>query len=244
MLILALDSTALAASVAICEDERLIAEFTVNTGHTHSETLLPMVEAALKVTGRTAEDIDLFACTAGPGSFTGVRIGAATIKGMAFGRDKPCIGVSTPEALALNGIMMDGILCPCMNARREQVYNALFTSDGATMTRLCDDRALAIVELGAELAAQYPSRPIYLMGDGACMTYEALASTLGDRLRVLPERLLHQSGYNTAMAALRLYNNGIHTTDAELIPVYLRPSQAERTRLEKMNAGQNAGQNA
>ncbi len=236
MLILALDSTALAASVAICEDERLIAEFTVNTGHTHSETLLPMVEAALKITGRTVDDIELFACTAGPGSFTGVRIGAATVKGMAFDKKKPCIGVSTLEALACNGGMMNGILCPCMNARREQVYNALFASDGTMMTRLCDDRALAIVELGRELAEQYSDRPVYLMGDGADITYDALAATLGDRLRLLPERLIHQSGYNTAQVALRLYKAGIRTTDAELTPVYLRPSQAERTRMEKLNA--------
>ena len=109
MLILALDSTALSASVALCEDEALIAEFTINTGHTHSETLLPMVEAALKIAGRTVDEVDLFACTAGPGSFTGVRIGAATIKGIAIDKNKPCIGVSTLESLAYNGaIPADG----------------------------------------------------------------------------------------------------------------------------------------
>ncbi|MBQ7910480.1 MAG: tRNA (adenosine(37)-N6)-threonylcarbamoyltransferase complex dimerization subunit type 1 TsaB [Clostridia bacterium] len=234
MLILALDSTAQVGSVALCEDERLIAEYTLNTGHTHSETLLPMVESVLKIAGYTVDDVELFVCTAGPGSFTGVRIGAATVKGMAFGKDTPCIGVSTLEALALNGVALDGILCPCMNARRQQVYNALFDCDGATLTRLCEDRALAISELGEELTETYPDRPVYLMGDGATITYDALHDQLGDRLVLLPERLIHQSGYNTAMCGLRLYREGVRTTDFELAPVYLRPSQAERMRMEKL----------
>ncbi len=234
MLILALDSTALAASVAICDNEHLIAEFTVNTGHTHSETLLPMIEAALSITGRAVDDIDLFACTAGPGSFTGVRIGAATVKGLAFGRGKPCIGVSTLDVLAHNGEVLTGLLCPCMNARREQVYNALFSSNGHEIKRLCDDRALAISELGDELDKPYTDMPVYLMGDGAGITYDALAPLLGARLQVLPERLIHQSGYHTAQIALQLFRSGIATTDADLSPVYLRPSQAERMRQEKL----------
>ncbi len=232
MLILALDSTALSASVALCNDRRLIAEFTINTGHTHSETLLPMVESALAITGHTIRDVDLFACTSGPGSFTGVRIGAATIKGLAFGKNKPCIGVSTLEVLARNGEALEGILCPAMNARREQVYNALFSSDGRTMVRLCEDRPLSMIALGQELATH--DRPIYLMGDGAELVFGALSNTLGDRLCLLPERLLHQSGYHTAMAALESFENGVTGTDAELAPIYLRPSQAERVRAEKL----------
>ena len=235
MLILALDSTAQVGSVALCEDEKLIAEYTINTGHTHSETLLPMVESVLKIAGYTVDDVDLFVCTAGPGSFTGVRIGAATVKGIAFGKDRPCIGVSTLEALALNGVALDGILCPSMNARRQQVYNALFASDGTSLTRLCEDRALAITELGEELATKCPDLPVYLMGDGAKLVYDALSESLGERLMMLPERLIHQSGYNTAMAGLRLYRDGVRTTDFELAPVYLRPSQAERMRMEKLN---------
>ena len=239
MLILALDSTAQVGSVALCEDERLIAEYTLNTGHTHSETLLPMVESVLKIAGCTVDDVELFVCTAGPGSFTGVRIGAATVKGMAFGKDIPCIGVSTLEALALNGVALDGILCPCMNARRQQVYNALFDCNGRELTRLCDDRALAISELGQELAEKYPQRPVYLMGDGATITYDTLAEALGERLVMLPERLIHQSGYNTAQCGLRLYRNGVRTADFELVPVYLRPSQAERVRMEKLKSESN-----
>lgn len=236
MLILALDSTAQVGSVALCEDEKLIAEYTVNTGHTHSETLLPMVESVLKIAGYTVDDVNLFVCTAGPGSFTGVRIGAATVKGMAFGKDKPCIGVSTLEALARGGAVLDGILCPAMNARRQQVYNALFDCDGKALTRLCDDRALAISDLGEELTEKYPDRPVYLMGDGAKLVYDALSESLGERLVMLPERLLHQSGYNTALCGLRLYREGVRATDAELAPVYLRPSQAERVRMEKLNS--------
>ena len=234
MLILALDSTALVGSVALCEDEKLLAEYTINTGHTHSETLLPMVESVLKIAGYTVDDVDLFVCTAGPGSFTGVRIGAATGKGIAFGKEKPCIGVSTLEALALNGVALEGILCPCMNARRLQVYNALFDCDGTSLTRLCEDRALAITEVGEELLNKYPDRAVYLMGDGAKISYDALSAKLGNRLVMLPERLIHQSGYNTAMCGLRLYREGVRTTDGQLAPVYLRPSQAERMRMEKL----------
>ena len=234
MLILALDSTAQVGSVALCQDEALIAEYTLNTGNTHSETLLPMVESVLKIAGYTVDDVDLFVCTAGPGSFTGVRIGASTIKGIAFGKNKPCIGVSTLEALALNGVVLDGILCPAMNARRQQVYNALFACDGTSLSRLCEDRALAIAELGEELMREYPDRPVYLMGDGAKLVYDALHEAMGSRLILLPERLVHQSGYNTSMAGLRLYRGGVATTDAELSPVYLRPSQAERMRNEKL----------
>ncbi len=238
MLILALDSTALSASVALCEDETLLAEFTINTGHTHSETLLPMVESALTVTGHTVDEVDLFAITAGPGSFTGVRIGAATIKGLAFGRKKPCIGVSTLASLAANALPLGGIFCPSMNARREQVYNALFASNGQTVERLCEDRPIAIADLGRELADYPPQTPIYLMGDGATLVYNALHATLGHRLHLLPERLRFQSGYHTAGEALRLYRNGVRTTDAELAPVYLRPSQAERVRAEKLGTTQ------
>lgn len=237
MLILALDSTAQVGSVALCQDETLIAEYTLNTGHTHSETLLPMMESVLKIAGYSVDDVELFVCTAGPGSFTGVRIGAATVKGIAFGKDKPCIGVSTLASLALNGVALDGILCPAMNARRQQVYNALFNGDGASPTRLCEDRALAISELGEELAQKYPDRPVYLMGDGAKLVYDALTDKLGERLVMLPERLIHQSGYNTALCGLRLYREGVRTSDFELAPVYLRPSQAERVRMEKLNGG-------
>ena len=241
MLILALDSTALVGSVALCDGDKLISELTVNTGHTHSETLLPMVESILKLCNFTVDDIDLFACTTGPGSFTGVRIGVATIKGLAYGRGKPCVGVSTPHALAYNSIMCNGLFCPVMNARRMQVYNALFTCQDGVMTRITPDRALSIDELGEELLSYHT--PIYLTGDGAELVYGALAredSPLTKTLVLQPQRILHQSGFAVAQVALEMYKQGLVTTDVALSPVYLRPSQAERMRLEKQGSSSQA----
>ena len=229
MIILALDSTAQTGSVALCRDEKLIASFTLNTGNTHSETLLPSVEAVLSLGGMTADDVDLFACTKGPGSFTGVRIGAATVKGLAFGKDKPALGVSTLEALAYNLRGFSGILCPVMNARRSQVYNALFRAENGKLQRLCPDRAISLSELSEELAA-YGDTPVYLSGDGYDMTRAALTDC---NLQETPEELIYQSGYSVAMCALAAYEAGDRTTDAELVPTYLRLPQAERERLEK-----------
>jgi tRNA threonylcarbamoyladenosine biosynthesis protein TsaB len=231
MLILALDSTAIAASVALCDDKKLLADYTVNLGNTHSETLLPMVEAVLKTAHMTVNDIDLFACSAGPGSFTGVRIGAATLKGLAFGKDKPCVSVSTLEALAYNLIGFQGIACPVMNARRSQVYNALFELDGEHMPRrLTPDRAIAISELEDELMKV--NAPIYLSGDGYDVTREGFSSLA---TKATPAILIPQNAYSVAMCALEKYQNGEFTTDSALIPTYLRLSQAERERNEKMN---------
>ena len=245
MLILALDSTAQVGSVALCEgDGHLLAECTLNTGNTHSETLLPTVEFVLKSCGVTVDDVDLFACTAGPGSFTGVRIGAATVKGIAFGKNKPCVGVSTLEALATNARAFDGIICPCMNARRQQVYNALFVCEGGKLTRICEDRARAIEDLLTEVSAYAPEKKIYLVGDGAelVMSFDEAGDgfpALDDRLILLEERLRNQSGYSVALVALEAYRNGHTCTDAELVPTYLRPSQAERMRMEKLNQENN-----
>ena len=164
MKILALDTSATVASVAIAEGSTPLAQYTLNAKNTHSETLLPMVESALKALSLTASDIDLFALSAGPGSFTGVRIGAATIKGLSFGSGKPCVEVSTLEALAQNLVFKAGIICPVMNARRSQVYTAIFESDGKSLTRLMPDSAISIKELD-EILSQY-ARPISLVGDG------------------------------------------------------------------------------
>lgn len=239
MLILALDSTAAAGSCALCEDETLLGEFTLQVGNTHSETLLPMIEQVLRLTGHTPADVDLFACTAGPGSFTGVRIGAATVKGLAFGKDKPCIGVSTLASLAYNGLGYDGILCPSMNARRGQVFNALFEFRDGVLTRLCEDRALPVTELCSSLASlpEAAGKTVRLMGDGADMVLDAGAGLPGLTLKKLPARLLPASGYSTAQAARAAYDSGVRTTDAELTPVYLRMSQAERTRSETLSGG-------
>ena len=229
MLILALDSTAIVASVALCRDEQPIDTFTVKNGNTHSETLLPMVEAVLKSAGASVADVDLFACSVGPGSFTGVRIGAATIKGLAFGQNKNCLGVSTLEALAQNLVPFDGILCPVMNARRGQVYNALFRFENGELVRLCEDRALSVADLAAELAER--GHPFALCGDGVA-EFRRLAPN--STPVSVPTLLEDQSAVSVAKVALRRANAGESGTDASLAPVYLRLPQAERERLEKL----------
>ena len=227
MKILAIDSTAIVASVALCDDEKLIALYTVNNGNTHSETLLPMVESILKEAKLSPADIELFAVSNGPGSFTGVRIGCATIKGLAFGRKVPCVGVSTLEALAYNLKGSDGIICPVMNARRNQVYNALFRYEGDKLVRLCPDRAIAISELAEELSDK---EKIYLSGDGVSITAPAIPA---EKLGFTHPVMEHQNAYSIAMCALNSYKEGNYVTDTDLAPTYLRPSQAERERMEK-----------
>lgn len=233
MLILAVDSTAVAASVALCRDTEPVAAFHIKNGNTHSETLLPMVENLLQGTRTSVDDIDLFAVSAGPGSFTGVRIGVATIKGLAFGKNKPCAGVSTLEALAENLIPSEGILCPVMNARSGQVYNALFCVLDGKLQRLTPDRAISLKDLESELLEK--KLPVTLCGDGAQMTKDGF-STL--KAGLAPELLLDQNAVSVAKCAYRMAMEGKTVSDAQLLPVYLRMPQAERERLEKLNQKQ------
>ena len=230
MKILALDSTAKVASVALVENERLLGEITLNNGNTHSRTLLPMVEFLLQKFELTPADIDLFAVAAGPGSFTGVRIGAATVKGLAFGREVLCAGVSTLEALAYNLCDHNGLICPVMNARRQQVYTALFRATDGVLERLMPDSAIAITELDERLSAY--DEPVRLVGDGYDVTLPVLTHA------VIPtsERYRHQSAYSVAQAARRMHADGETCTDVTLSPIYLRLSQAERERAERMGS--------
>ena len=228
MKILAIDSTAITASVAITEDEHLLGDITLNNGNTHSQTLLPMVESLFRMLSLTADDIDLFAVSEGPGSFTGVRIGAATVKGLAFGREKNCIGVSTLEALAYNLRGYKGIICPVMNARRDQVYTAIFSSNGENLTRLCEDTAISVAELD-EMLSKY-DKPVYLSGDGIEVSLAGFSKTRPEKT---PEEETLQSAYSVARLALEKYREGIRGDDASLVPTYLRLSQAERERLER-----------
>ena len=237
MYILSLDSTAVAASVALCDDERLLALTTIENGNTHSETLLPLIEQTLGRFDLHPHDMGLLACSAGPGSFTGVRIGVSTVKGLGFGTDIPCIGVSTLEALAYNLIGFDGLICPVMNARRNQVYNALFECRDGVLTRLCDDRAIALTDLDAELAEK--GAPIYLVGDGYDLAYKQLIQC-ALLLQSTPVVLRTQNAYSVAQVALRLYREGVRTAHDALVPVYLRPCQAERERMERLQAEQNS----
>ena len=230
MKILSLDSTAIVSTVAICDDERLLAQFTLNNGNTHSETLLPMIEASLKVLKLTVDDIDLFACSAGPGSFTGVRIGAATIKGLAFDRNKPCVAVSSLDALAHNLLYADGIVCPVMNARRSQLYNALFLCKDGKLTRLCEDRLISVFDLEEELK-KYSDYRIHLCGDGYDIAKNAFTKIITEDTPLINQ---YQSAYSVALCALEASKQELLTTDLELSPIYLRASQAERERLERL----------
>jgi len=232
MKILSLDSTAIVSTVAITDNERLLAQFSINNGNTHSETLLPMIESCLKVLKLSINDIDLFACSAGPGSFTGVRIGAATIKGLAFDKNKPCAPVSSLDALAHNLLYADGIICPVMNARRSQLYNALFLCENGRLTRICDDRLLSVFDLEEELR-KYSDKKIYLCGDGYDIAKGAFTKVKTENTPLLHQ---YQSAYSVALCALEASKQELLTTDIELSPVYLRASQAERERLERLEA--------
>lgn len=230
MLTLGLDTTAGTASAAILSDDRLLCEYTMNSGNTHSTTLLPMIENMLALLGKKTSDIDLYACAVGPGSFTGVRIGTATVKGLAYPYDTPCVPVSALEALAYNLIGYPGILCPVMNARRQQVYMGLFSSDGVRLQRFREDCAMAVEDLASLL--QEMDGPVYFTGDG----YE-LAAHLTDR--ITPERLRYQSGASVALCGYQIYTNAedktIYTAEA-LLPTYLRKPQAQREREARLQS--------
>ena len=228
MLILSVDSSAAPASVCLYQDGKILADFYLNSGFTHSQTLMAMVESALKISCRTVADIDAFAVNNGPGSFTGVRIGVSAIKGMAYAADKPCIAVSTLLSMAYNCLASDGIICACMDARRNQVYNALFRVSSGTVTRLCEDRAISVADLLEELGS-YDER-IMLAGDGAQLVFD---SSDNDNISLLPENIRYQRASSTAIAAFDKYNRGEALSPAALMPSYLRLSQAERERLEK-----------
>ena len=231
MRILSLDTSATVASVAIANDSVPLAQYTLNAKNTHSETILPMIENMLNALCLKTSDIDLFALSAGPGSFTGVRIGAATVKGLAFASNKPCVEVSTLEALAQNLVLKEGLICPVMNARRSQVYTALFRSNGKELERLMPDSALSIEELDAILA-EY-GEPISLVGDGYEITEKGFAKT---ELCYVPEALRLQSALSVAAIAQKKQENGEICTDSALSVNYLRPSQAERERAEREEA--------
>lgn len=231
MITLAFDSTAKAASVAVRKGGKLLGSCCIDNGLTHSELLLPMAEGLIKTLGLSFSDIELLACTSGPGSFTGVRIGAALVKGLALGKNIPCVGVSTLEALAENLSSLNGIIIPVMDARRGQFYTAVFKSCGSDIQRLTEDLALSAEEL-AELLSEYKGCDIYLVGDGYGTAHKKLCE-LGVALCNTPELLLNENAASCAKVAERKYLCGEYTQDSELSPTYLRLPQAERERLER-----------
>lgn len=228
MLLLAFETSAKAASVALFEGSTLLGEQYQNTGLTHSQTLLVMAEDLLKQCGRTAQQVEAVAVANGPGSFTGVRIGVAAAKGFAWGNEIPIYGVSTLEAMALGLGIFEGYVCPVMDARRSQVYNALFYVNQGVLTRQTPDRAIALEDLKEELKGL--NKPIYLVGDGSILCYNTLKEEI-PALIAPPEARLHQRAVGVALAALKQPQPD---EPATLAPNYLRLSQAERERNEKL----------
>lgn len=233
MKILALDTTAKTASVALVEVKKdvpeLIAEYSMKTSG-HSTTLLPMIESILKNTGNTAADVDLYAVSTGPGSFTGIRIGVSTVKGLAFVHDTPCVGVSSLDALAMGFGAVRGIIVPAIDARRSTAYSAIYTSDGkGNVVRLTPDAQWEMADLEANVrkyADDLGIEAIYMPGDTVCLLSNPV-----------PVQLKYPTGFGTAAAA---YNKWKETEDkstfthAALAPVYLKKSQAEREREESL----------
>ncbi len=232
MLLLAFETTAKAASVALFDGEKLLGESYQNTGLTHSQTLLVMAQDLLSQCGKNPSDVEAVAVANGPGSFTGVRIGVAAAKGFAWGKEIPCYGVSTLESMALGLGAYDGIICPVMDARRSQVYNALFYASQGALTRATPDRAIALDELGAEL--KNAAKPIFLVGDGSVLCYNTLKDSVPNLVLPLEHRM-HQRAVGVGLAALQKIAAGENGDGNALAPNYLRLSQAERERLEREN---------
>lgn len=230
MKLLAFESSAKAAGVAVLDDGRLLAEYFQNSGQTHSRTLMQMAENLLKTCDLEPQDIDACAVADGPGSFTGVRIGVAAAKGFSWGREIACYGVSTLEAMARGAAGFAGVFCCCMDARRAQVYNAVFEKTGSELVRLREDRAISLEDLCEDL--QNIEKPIFLVGDGAELCYTTLLVRL-PQLTLLPEHLRQQRASGVALAAWEKIGRGESGDAASLVPNYLRLSQAERARLEK-----------
>ena len=232
MLLLAFETSAKAASAALFEDGKLLGESYQNTGMTHSQTLMVMAEDLLKTAGKTAREVTAVAVAEGPGSFTGVRIGVAAAKGFAWGSNIPCCGVSTLEAMALGLGIWEGYVCPVMDARRNQVYNALFYVNQGDLERVSPDRAISLEELGKELNEL--GKRVFLVGDGSLLCHRTLSDAVPG-LILPPEHKLHQRAVGVGLAALKKLAAGEICDGAALTPNYLRLSQAEREKLEKAN---------
>lgn len=227
MKILGLECSATPASCAIVEDSKIIAQSFVNVKLTHSQTLLPLVTSMLKASLTDLDDIDGFAITSGPGSFTGIRIGISALKGLACAGNKPCFAVSTLRAIAENFSDYECIVCAVMDARCNQVYNALFSVTNGHITRLCEDRAVMIIEVCEELKKLTDNgKPIYIAGDGADIFYP-FAKDIKNVKKASPQLSL-QNASSVCLAAEKEYKNTPPLSAEELLPFYLRLPQAER----------------
>lgn len=240
-LILAVDTSAKPVSCALAEDGRVLASFYANTGLTHSQTLMPMIENLLRISGRSVADLDALAVNAGPGSFTGVRIGVSAVKGLAFTANLPCVPVSTLLSMAENvATNPSEIVCSLMDARCQQVYGALFERDSdGNLLRICPDAALTVAEMGEMLSSlqkqpRYQSRPIVLVGDGSELCYRLWKDSIPN-VQLAPASVRYQNASATAVIAFQYFNGGQTVSSEELQPVYLRLPQAERELNARLN---------
>lgn len=230
MRILALDASTAAGSAAVCEEDKVLGEVFLHSAKTHSQTLLPMTEQVLALCDTTLSQLDFLAVTVGPGSFTGLRIAIAAVKGMAMGADKPCVGISTLEALAYNLCGFEGVAAAVMDARCGQVYTALFALQGGKAERITPDMAIPVTELAQML--QNEKRLVFFVGDGAIMCYTELSDKLPN-LHLAPAHLRYGRAASVAACALhRCASEGTVAAGA-LLPSYLRLPQAERELLER-----------
>lgn len=232
MKILGIDSSGLVASAAIADEKNIIAEFTVNNKQTHSQTLLPMIEKVVDMSGIELEQIDAIAIAAGPGSFTGLRIGSATAKGIGLALKKPVVSVPTLEGLAYRVSVFDGIICPIMDARRNQVYTGIYKMDKGNLVCLSEQKAVDIHEIMEELE-KYDEKVIFL-GDGVEVQRETIEKEFKKEYCFAPIHLSKQSAAAVAVLGDIYFNQGKAEDAAEHKPIYLRKSQAEREREERL----------
>ena len=232
MKILGIDSSGLVASAAIADEKNIIAEFTVNNKQTHSQTLLPMIEKVVDMSGIELEQIDAIAIAAGPGSFTGLRIGSATAKGIGLALMKPVVSVPTLEGLAYRVSVFDGIICPIMDARRNQVYTGIYKMDKGNLVCLSEQKAVDIHEIMEELE-KYDEKVIFL-GDGVEVQRETIEKEFKKEYCFAPIHLSKQSAAAVAVLGDIYFNQGKAEDAAEHKPIYLRKSQAEREREERL----------
>lgn len=223
MLVFGIDTCCAAATSAIVDDDKLLAQTVINHKKTHSQKIMPQIESLFSLCEFTATDIDVFAAAVGPGSFTGVRIGVATVKAMAQAAKKPCVAVSTLEALAYPLSHFDGVICPILDARRNQVYNALFRG-GDEFSRMCDDRAIPLCELLEEIKGEN----VIFTGDGVFAYKEEILKVMPSA-RFAPKILSMNLAGAVAELGYYKYQKGEAVDCGGLIPSYVRLSQAEQS---------------
>ena len=232
MKVLAIDTSGPNCSIAVIDEQKVIGSFAINIGKTHSETLLPLVDELLKYIGLSIEKIDAFACCIGPGSFTGIRIGIATIKGFALAINKPVIAVSSLYSLAYNASHFDGLICSMLDANNNNIYSALYQGENH-VERIGDYFTDSIDEWIAKLKTI--SANILFVGDGSITYQQQLKEALQDRAYFVPQHMNEQSAISLARAALYQLQKGETETAENLHPLYLRKSQAERMEEAKNN---------